>query len=334
MHPLRVVDEFLDGFLRAQCVNAALELGVVDLLSGDAPRDVGAIAGALTLDRDHLRILLCLLRSHGVLEASDGGFSLSARFVAALAYRDLLEARLDYALRVRKAMIDYYALSVRDPQRYHSKLVDFYQFDTRRNYPETTRTMTRGWVRHMSTYSRYCAPALLARHDFSHYRRLLDIGGNNGEVAIQLCRRHPLLQVTIVDIPVVCDIGEEHVAGAGLSERIGFLKADARADPLPEGFDAVLFSSVLHDHPPTIISTLLTKARDALTPGGDLILWETYALDIEREPFPEHQVDLFPFLAYFGPPDRYVAELARLGYTDIRSGTEDEIRFLLITARR
>jgi len=333
-HPFRIVEEFLDGFLRTQSVCAALELGVVDFLSEHPTANPDALAEALTVDFDQLRILLGILIQQGVLTRSDVGLSLSGRFRAALKHRDLLEARVDFSLRVRKAMIDYYVLSVREPQRYQSKLVDFYQFDTREDYTEASLTMTRGWVRHVSTYTRYCAPLLLARHDFSKYRHLLDVGGNNGELAIHLCRRHPELRVTIVDIPVVCDIGADHVAKARLSERISFVKRDARVDPIPGGFDAVIFSSVLHDHDKSTISTFLGKAYEALELGGDIILWETYAIDFERESLSESLVELIPFLSYYGPPDRYVSELTRLGFKDIHTGIAEDIRFLLTTARR
>jgi len=333
IHPFRIIEPFLDGFLRTEALSAALLLGVIDALA-TAPAPVATLADALHIDRTQLEMLTGMLVQHGVLEHDDTGLSLSDRFRHALRYRDLLEVRIDFARRVRRTMLDYFTLSVRDPRQYQRKLVNFYKFDTRREYPESVADMTRAFVRHMSTYTRYCAPVLLARHDFSGYRRVLDIGGNNGETAIQLCRKHPQAQVTILDLPAVCDLGIEHVGAAGLSDRITFQKTDARVAPFPDGFDAAIFSSVLHDHEEPVIAQLLAKAHGALAPGGTLILWETYAFDFLREPFAEYHVELLPFFSYYGPPDRYVAELTRLGFRDIHSDAVEEIRFLLTTARR
>lgn len=333
VHPFRVIEPFLDGFLRTEALTAAFELGVIEGLAR-SPLPVEALARALSVDAQHLHTLIGLLVQHGVLRRDGETLALSEGFREALEYRDLLAARIDFAHRVRRAMLDYFALSIRDPLQYQQKLVDFYQFDTRRDYPEDVAVRTRAWVRHMSTYTRYCAPVLLARHDFSRYRYVLDVGGNNGELATQLCRKHADVQVTILDIPAVCDIGVEHVRAAGLSERITFLKGDARRVPFPTGFDAVLFSSVLHDHDAATIATFLDKAHGALAPGGDIILFETYAFDFQREIFAEHHVELVPFLSYYGPPDRYVQELSRLGFAGIRTEAVEDIRFLLTTARR
>jgi SAM-dependent methyltransferase len=228
-------------------------------------------------------------------------------------------------------MFENYPLSIQDPHlgRLHS-----FAFDTATNYPETFRVATQQWVRFVSTYARYVAPRLLARHDFSAYRQLLDFGGNNGELAIQLCWSYPDLRVTIFDIPVVCDIGTERVAGSGLGDRINFVSGDARVDTLPSGFDAVVFSSVLCDHETEIVNLFLQKAYASLKRGADIVIWEPYKFDIEHDGYSEADMDLFPFAPTLGPPDRYVDLLPAAGFEMLRTSTDDEVRFLYTTAKR
>jgi SAM-dependent methyltransferase len=230
-------------------------------------------------------------------------------------------------------MFEFYARSVQDPFQYQGRLHAF-KFDTRRDYPESVRTATREWVRFISTYTRYSGPRLFERHDFSAYGRLLDVGGNNGELAIQACRRHLNLRVTVFDIPVVCDLGAEHVAAAGLSSRIEFVKGDLRADALPAGFDAVVCSSFLHDHGDEAVQQFLGKIHAALKPGGRVIIWETHGFDLRGRGYAESDMDLFPFIASFGPPDRYNAPLERNGFVEVRRTTDEEIGFLHTEAVR
>lgn len=333
MHPFRIVEEFLDGFLRVEALMAAFQLGVIDALDV-TPLYERDLIETIHVDAKHFALLAGLLVQQNVLRRQGDVLAISDRFRQALEYRDLLEARMDWAHRVRGAMIEFFALSIRDPEKHQHHLVNFYKFDTRPDYPESVAEMTRGWVRHMSTYTKYSAPSLLARNDFSSYRRILDIGGNNGELASQICRAHPGVQITILDIPPVCDLGVENIRSKGLSDRITFVPGDARITPFPEGFDAVIFSSMLHDHDSPAISLFLSKAYKALAPGGDLILWETYAIDFARERFAEHHVELIPFMSYYGPPQRYESELRRLGFDAIRTEQVDEIRFLLTRAQR
>jgi hypothetical protein len=124
------------------------------------------------------------------------------------------------------------------------------------------------------------------------------------------------------------------VRTARLSDRIAFAKGDARVDKLPHGFDAVVFSSFLHDHGENDISRFIRKAYDTLNAGGSIVIWETHALDIERTGFPEHKMDIFAGTAMFGPPHRYVDALERTGFRDVQVRTDEEIGFLYTTAVR
>src|SRR5262245_27518876 len=218
-HPYKIVGEFLNGYLRVEALAAAFQLGIIGALEPGSVASADALAKSLSLDRLHLQILLDILTHDGVLQKGSDGFSLSERFRGALAYRDLLEVRMEFARLARRALFDNYALSVRDPFRYQGRLHDF-KFHPMPDYTPSVRQATEVWVRFISTFTRYAAPCFLARHDFGCYATVLDVGGNNGELALQLCRAYPRLQVTIFDIPVVSDIGNERVAAAGLADRI------------------------------------------------------------------------------------------------------------------
>lgn len=333
LHPFQVVAPFLDGYLRAEALAAAFELGVIGTLEATEEATTAALAGRLSVNEFHLQILLDILTHDGVLKKGLGGFSLSESFRAALAYRDLLQVRMEFGRRHRRTVADNYAASIRSPFEHQGRLHAF-KFHPMPDYSPQIRAETEVWVRFISTFTRYAAPPLLARHDFSARRHVLDIGGNNGEVALQLCRSYPDLRVTIFDIPVVCDIGTERVAAEGFSDRITFIKGDAKIDPLPEGADVAIFSTVLTDHTPENVDLFLSKTYRALAPGADLVVWEPAVIDLEHDGFRESDMDLFPFVSTWGPPDRYVEAIRSAGFHDIRADKVEEIRFLFTTAKR
>ncbi|MHB0870591.1 MAG: methyltransferase [Chloroflexota bacterium] len=105
-------------------------------------------------------------------------------------------------------------------------------------------------------------------------RRLLDVGGSHGAYSAALCRSHPGLRATVVDLEPVARIGRQLVAEEAMGERIAYLAADATRDPLGEGFDALLLFQLLHHFPPRGARLLLERVSAALRPGGLIALLE------------------------------------------------------------
>jgi len=178
----------------------------------------------------------------------------------------------------------------------------------------------------------YCT--CLELYDFAGHRRVLDVGGNSGEFLLQLCRRHPQLAGTVFDLPLVCDIGMEHVLGEPEGSRIGFVKGDVRTDPLPSGHDLVAFKSMLHDWPPSEAERFLARAAHALEPGGSIVIFERGPLCVAATP----GFGLLPILLFFRSyrgPQAYAAQLQTLGLTcEVREIQLDTPFFLLAASKQ
>lgn len=112
-------------------------------------------------------------------------------------------------------------------------------------------------------------------------RRLLDLGGGHGIYAAAFCSRHPELRATLFDLPGALEAGREMLADQGMEGRVDFLPGDLLRDDFGGGYDAVLLASVVHCLPPEECSRLLGRVRDALSPGGVVIVFEQVA---ERRP--------------------------------------------------
>src|SRR4051812_40499788 len=124
-HPYKVVAPFLDGFLRTEALAAAFELGIIQALESDRAASTAALAERLSLDPFHLQILLDILTHDGVLQTDRDGVLLADGFRAALAYRDLLEVRMEFGRLHRRTVMDNYAASIRDPYRNQGRLHQF-----------------------------------------------------------------------------------------------------------------------------------------------------------------------------------------------------------------
>jgi 2-polyprenyl-3-methyl-5-hydroxy-6-metoxy-1,4-benzoquinol methylase len=108
-------------------------------------------------------------------------------------------------------------------------------------------------------------------------RRLLDIGGGHGAYAAALCRRHPGLTATILDLPGSAAIGREFIAAAGLADRVRFRDGDATTADLGEGYDAVLCFNLVHHLAPAQVADLFGRVAEALNPGGTLAVLDVFA---------------------------------------------------------
>lgn len=104
--------------------------------------------------------------------------------------------------------------------------------------------------------------------------RVLDVGGGDGTLACELVARDPELRVDVLNLPMAESIVRERIGRSTHADRLGFVAGDFLEDPLPRGYDRLLFVRVLHDWPADVARDLLRSAFDALAPGGRIVITE------------------------------------------------------------
>ena len=138
----------------------------------------------------------------------------------------------------------------------------------------------------MDVRGRFTAQAIAERLDLSGGRRLLDVAGGTGVFACALAARFPDLRAAVLEKPPVDRIAGRAIARRGFTARIGVVASDMLVDPLPPGYDAHLFSNVLHDWDVPLVRRLLRASADALPSGGDIIIHDAF-LDADKNGPPE-----------------------------------------------
>jgi hypothetical protein len=132
------------------------------------------------------------------------------------------------------------------------------------------------WVRYhkgLKSTATLLGPALIKSVRIpDRYRTLLDLGGGHGHYCIQFCRSHPGLSGVILDWEPAGPVARQNISDAGLSDRVTFRSGDFLSESIGAGYDVILMFNVIRILDGAGLSALLVKVRDALSPGGTVVI--------------------------------------------------------------
>jgi len=286
----RPAAEAWGGMALAGVLVAAVELGLTVRLAA-GPATAAELSTELGLDPTATRLLLECLRSARYVIRRGPVYRLSrtgrrwldpaaggsvARFVEANADYWSWWARLPEVARTGRP-VDQHAAAPDDPYW--------------RRYLYGQRDLARLTAGEVARRVRVPAGA----------RSLLDVGGGHGWYAAELCRRHPDLTATVLDLPGSAAIGREIIAEAGLAARVHHRDGDA-LDPatyatgLDGPYDMVSCFNLVHHLTPDQIAALLRRIHQALAPGGTLAVMDAFAEPGRRSSAPANLLGLFVYL--------------------------------------
>jgi SAM-dependent methyltransferase len=307
----RPAAEAWGGMALAGVLVAAVELGLTDRLAA-GPATAAELSTELGLDPTATRLLLGCLRSARYVIRRGPVYRLSrtgrrwldpaagasvSRFVGANADYWSWWARLPEVARTGRP-VGQHAAAPDDPYW--------------RRYLYGQRDLARLTATEVARRVRVPAGA----------RLVLDVGGGHGWYAAELCRRHPGLTATVLDLPGSAAIGREIIAETGLAERVHHRDGDA-LDPatyatgLDGPYDVVCCFNLVHHLAEADIVTLFGRLRGVLRPGGTLAVLDGFAPE-GRGSAATDVLGLFVYLssgAQAYPADRVAVWLAEAGFT-------------------
>ncbi|WP_328453778.1 methyltransferase [Amycolatopsis sp. NBC_00438] len=117
-----------------------------------------------------------------------------------------------------------------------------------------------------------------AGYDWSGARHVVDVGGGTGALLAAVLETDPALRGTLVDLPDTVRRGREHLAARGLGDRCAFA-GQSFFDPLPEGGDVYVLSSVLHDWADRDAARILGRCAEAAGAGGRVLILQQHGTE-------------------------------------------------------
>jgi 3-hydroxy-5-methyl-1-naphthoate 3-O-methyltransferase len=130
----------------------------------------------------------------------------------------------------------------------------------------------RRYIRAVHTNSRQAARKVVEMAPLLPGSTLLDVAGGSGIFAAEYARATPELKATLFDLAPTIEVAHEILTAEGLADRVTYRTGDYRSDPFPGPVDAVLLSNLFQTESEENGRVILAKAREALRPGGTLLV--------------------------------------------------------------
>jgi hypothetical protein len=270
------------GVIDTKALQVAAELDVAARLA-DGPRSAAELAAQCDADADALERILRYLVGKGVFARTregrfrnnkrsrllcDGPASMRpwARFFGA-EWHVAGWNRLDHSARTGDAGAEA-ALGV--PFWEHLTKVD----------PEAGATFDAA----MEAASSLQTQVVARKYNWRPCERICDIGGGTGTLLSGILAAQPHLQGVLFDLPAVVARARPILERAAVVDRVEVVGGDF-FEAVPAGCDRYLLQAIVHDWDDESCVRFLSTCRDAMAPGGRILVLEA--------PMPEHDGDHF-----------------------------------------
>ncbi len=118
------------------------------------------------------------------------------------------------------------------------------------------------------------AREVLAAHDFSIYREVVDVGGGHGRFLSRVAAQTPKPNLHLFDLPPVAAQGKIALEAEGLASRLKTTGGSFFDETVPKGADCYTLVRVLYDHDDDAALRILRAVRAGMQQGATLIIAE------------------------------------------------------------
>ncbi len=313
------LNERIRAFQESRAVLTALELDVFTAV-GDGAGAV-EVAASLGADPRATEMLLNALASLSLLVKREGVFHNSpaaARYFTA-GSRD----------NARPALLHTAHLWSR-----WSTLTECVRAGAAVTHGARDQDQTEAFIAAMHRNASERAPLVVRAVGAENVRRMLDVGGGSGAYSIAFARANSALRADILDLAAVEPIALRHIREAGVTDRVKVRAGDLRSGRLGEGYDLVFVSAICHMLGAGENLDLLRRCREALAPGGRVVIQDFI---LEPDKTAPRFAALFALNMLVGTrggssysEPEYAAWLGEAGFRDIRRARLPGITGLMI----
>lgn len=267
-----VVLDLMEAFRRSKTMFAAVSLGVFDLLA-DGPKSLDTLARELRANADALERLLDACIGLQLLRRHRNGYENTAAAATYLCKNSpcRLTGYINFSNAVMWKLWAHLEDAVREGSNRWKQafgwdgpiFANFFHSD------EVKREFLMG----MHGYGLISSPHVVTAFDLTCFKRLVDLGGATGHLAIAACQRYPNLRGVVFDLPDALPLAREIVAASPVADHIDIVPGDFFTDRLPEG-DIFALGRIVHDWPEDKIMRLLGRIFERLPAGGAALIAE------------------------------------------------------------
>ncbi len=276
----------VNGYQVSQAIHVAATLGIADLLKS-GPRSSDDLAEATGTHPRSLYRLLRALAGAGVFrEDADRRFALTP--LGDCLRSDAAEPIGPWAVYIgqpeHQRAWGHLLHSVRTGEDAFRHVHGMNVWEYRARSPEAGAIFDRA----MTGLSRGVTQAVLRAYDFAQFASVVDVGGGQGALLAAILAKHPSVRGVLFDQPQVVAGAEQVLRAAGVAGRCQVVGGDF-FDTVPDGGDAYVLKSILHDWEDEQATAILRTCRRAIGSRGKLLV-------IEREISPPNEGAMTKFV--------------------------------------
>lgn len=309
MDASRELHRLTSGYQVSQAVHVAARLHISDVLAG-GPTSLAQLAESTRTDVQALTRLMHALSALGLYTDDDGKYT-NTELGAALR-TDAPRSVAGWArfIGTGSHWQAYTGLedSIRTGETAFPAVHGEAVWEYRAKHPAEQEAFDAA----MTAMSQTLSDAVVDAYDFSRFGTLVDVGGGQGRLLIDILLRYRSVGGVLFDQPDVVAGAHELLAGAGVADRCGVV-GGSFFEAVPEG-DAHLLKSVIHDWADAEAIEILRTCRRSMPDHGRLLLVEQL---LDESPDPVRTA---------------FSDLNMLVMTGGRERTTDEYRALLAAA--
>jgi demethylspheroidene O-methyltransferase len=159
------------------------------------------------------------------------------------------------------------------PDRRPTELGKYWAYAKSAAPAELATDATTSYTALMAASQSLIAEDIIEAYPLGSHHRLLDVGGGDGTLLSAVAKHVPGLELALFDLPSVAEEARARLGSVASHTRIH--GGSFFTDKLPEGADVVTLVRVLLDHDDGAALQILRNVRQAISPGGTLLVAET-----------------------------------------------------------
>jgi len=269
----------------SRLVYVAAKLNLADLMK-DGPRTAEELAGRTGVNAPALYRVLRTLSSYGVFTETRGRrFRLTT--LGATLRSDVPASMHGFALYMIGSPVwntwEHLESAVQTGQLPFDRLYGMPFYKYLEQHPENLKIFGEAMTSLSGTENPEFARVFRTIQKRARFRTVVDVAGGFGSLLALILKQNPALNGVLLDLPPVIERAraDRHLTARAVAGRCSFSGGDM-FEAVPHGGDAYVMKYILHNWDDEHCVKLLTNCREAMNPGGRILVADAVVLPVEK----------------------------------------------------